>query len=58
MATKRQLWRVRDCKVVVGEHVTTQHEPVVFVKQMKKITPVGGWVTVISIIPQVLNVQL
>ena len=24
---KRQLWRIMDCKEVVGEHVTTQHKP-------------------------------
>ena len=27
---KQQLWRIWDCKVVVGEHVTTQHKPVGF----------------------------
>ena len=30
------MWRVKDCKAVVGEHVTTQHKPVVFVVRMEK----------------------
>ena len=33
---KRQLWRVKDCKGVVGEHVNKQHKPVVFVVWMSK----------------------
>ena len=33
---KRQLWRVKDCKAVAGEHVTTQHKLVVFVVWMEK----------------------
>ena len=30
------MWRVRDCKAVVGEHVTTQRKPVVFMVWMEK----------------------
>ena len=33
---KQQLWRVKGCKAVVGEQVTTQHKPVVFVVWVKK----------------------
>ena len=33
---KCQLWMVKDCKAVAGEHVTTQHKPVVFVLWMEK----------------------
>ena len=24
---KQQLWKIKDCKAVAGEHVTTQHKP-------------------------------
>ena len=30
------MWRVKDCKAVMGEHVATPHTPVVFVIWMKK----------------------
>ena len=30
------MWRVTDCKVVAGEHATTQHKPVVFVVWMER----------------------
>ena len=30
------MWRFKDCKAVVGEHVTTKHKPVVFVVRMEK----------------------
>ena len=33
---KQQLWKIKDCKAVAGEHVTTQHKPVVFVVRMQK----------------------
>ena len=33
---KQQLWKIKDCKAVAGEHVTTQHKPVVFVVCMQK----------------------
>ena len=36
MVRKHQLWKVKNCKAVAGEHVTTQHKPVVFVVWMEK----------------------
>ena len=33
---QQQLRRVKDCKVLAGEYVTTQHKPVVFEVRMKK----------------------
>ena len=36
MVRKRQLWKFKDCKTVAGEHVTTQHKPVVLVVWMEK----------------------
>ena len=27
---KQQLWKIKDCKAVAGEHITTQHKPVGF----------------------------
>ena len=33
---QQQLRRVKDCKALAGEHVTTQHKPVVFEIRMKK----------------------
>ena len=33
---KGQLWRVKDCKILAGEHVTTQHKPLVFVLRLQK----------------------
>ena len=33
---QQQLRRVKDCKALVGEYVTTQHKPVVFEVRMKK----------------------
>ena len=35
---QRQLRRVKDCKALAGEYVTTQHKPVVFEVHMKKRT--------------------
>ena len=31
-----QLRRVKDCKALAGEYVTTQHKPVIFEVRMKK----------------------
>ena len=41
---KQQLWKIKDCKAVAGEHVTTQQKPVVFVvcMQNKKQTKTVG----------------
>ena len=42
---QQQLRRVKDCKALVGEYVTTQHKPVVFevrMKKWKKRGSVGG----------------
>ena len=36
IAWKQQPWKIKDCKAVAGEHVTTQHKPVVFVVRMQK----------------------
>ena len=33
---KEQLWKIKDCKAIPGEHTTTQHKPVVFVVRMKR----------------------
>ena len=33
---KKQLWRVKDCKAIAGEFVTTQHKPVIFVIRLDK----------------------
>ena len=33
---QQQLRRVKDCKALAGEYVTTQHTPVVFEVRMKK----------------------
>ena len=33
---QQQLRRVKDCKALVGEYVTTQHKPVAFEVRMKK----------------------
>ena len=33
---KQQLWKIKDCKAVAGEHVTTQRKQVVFVVSMQK----------------------
>ena len=30
------MWRVKDCKIIVGEHVVSQHKPLVFVVRMQK----------------------
>ena len=42
---KRQLWIVKDCKAVAGEHVTTQHPLVVFVVciERRKDIKRSGW---------------
>ena len=31
------MWRVKDCKIIAGEHVATQHKPLVFVVRMQKM---------------------
>ena len=36
---KQQLWRINDCKAIAGEHITTQHKPVVFVVRMNRAKP-------------------
>ena len=36
---KQELWRIKDCKAIAGEHITTQHKPVVFVVRMKRTKP-------------------
>ena len=36
---KEQLWKIKDCKAIAGEHTTTQHKPVVFVVRMKMTKP-------------------
>ena len=36
LVRKGQLWRVKDCKVIAGEHVTTQHKPLVFVIRLQR----------------------
>ena len=36
---KQQLWRINDCKAIAGEHITTQHKPVVFVVRMNRTKP-------------------
>ena len=36
MVRQQQLRRVKDCKALAGEYVTTQHKPVVFEVRMKK----------------------
>ena len=33
---KQQLWKIKDCKTVAGDHVTTQNNPVVLVVRMQK----------------------
>ena len=30
------MWRVKDCKITVGERVATQHQPMVFVVHIQK----------------------
>ena len=34
---QQQLRRVKDCKALAGEYVTTQHKPVVFEARMKEV---------------------
>ncbi|KAI0215635.1 hypothetical protein LSAT2_032303 [Lamellibrachia satsuma] len=33
---RQQMWRVKDCKIIAGEHVVSQHKPLVFVVCMQK----------------------
>ena len=33
---RQQLCRIKDCKAIAGEYVTTQHRPVVFIVRMQK----------------------
>ena len=32
---RQQLFRIKDCKAIAGEYVTTQHKPVVFIVRMQ-----------------------
>ena len=36
---KEQLWKIKYCKAIPGEHTTTQHKPVVFVVPMNRTQP-------------------
>ena len=36
---KQQLWRIKECKTIAVEHITTQNKPVVFVVRMNRTTP-------------------
>ena len=36
---KQQLWRMKDCKAITGEHITTQCKPEVFVVRMNRAKP-------------------
>ena len=36
---KQQLWTIKDCKAIAGEHITTQHKPVVFVVRKNRTKP-------------------
>ena len=36
---KEQLWKIKDCKAIPGEHTTTQHKPVVCVVRMNMTQP-------------------
>ena len=36
---KEQLWKIKDCKAIPGEHTTTQHKPVVFVVRKNRTKP-------------------
>ena len=33
---RQQMWILRECKIIAGEHVTTQHKPLFFVVRMQK----------------------
>ena len=39
LVRKEQLWKIKDCKAIAGEHTTTQHKPVVLVVRMKRTKP-------------------
>ena len=39
LVRKEQLWKIKDCKAIPGEHTTTQHKPVVFVVRMNRTKP-------------------
>ena len=36
---KQQLWRMKDCKAIAGEHITTQHKQMAFVVLMNRTKP-------------------
>ena len=36
VARREQMWRVRECKIIVGEQVATQHRPLFYVVRMQK----------------------
>ena len=38
---RQQLCRIKDCKAIAGEYVTTQHKPVVFIVRMQKTRKSG-----------------
>ena len=38
---RQQMWRVKDCKILAGEHVATQHKPLVFVVRMDRRRQLG-----------------
>ena len=43
LTVRRQpIWRVMYCKVIAGQHVTTQHKPRVFVVRMQERREVNG----------------
>ena len=35
---RQQLWKVKDCKAIAGEHITTQHKPVICTVRVQKRT--------------------
>ena len=47
---KQQPWKIKDCKAVAGEHVTTQHKAMMFVvyMQKKKQSKTVGRMTIIQ----------
>ena len=44
---RQQMWRVKECKIIAGEHVATQHKPLVFaVRKQKREEKVVGQKTI------------
>lgn len=45
---RQQIWRVKDYEIIAGEHVTTQHKPLIFVVRMQKRREIKsvGWKTI------------